>query len=130
MTSRELLVAALVRHREHREPIDLVAPEIDADRMVRRRRVGIDDRPAHRDLASPLDLVLAPVARGDEPTEQLVAVDLVTLAQDDRVDVLDVRAESLYERAHGRDDDRRRAVTTLSQPPHDPQAPAHRLQRG
>ena len=63
----EVPVAALVRDREDREPIDLVAPEVDAHRMVGRRRVHVDDRSAHRDLAAPLDLVLPPVARADEP---------------------------------------------------------------
>ena len=45
------------------EPVDLVAPQVDADGVVGGRRVHVDDRAAHRDLAPRLDLVLAPVAR-------------------------------------------------------------------
>ena len=49
---------------------------------------------------------------------------------DDRLDVLDVRTEALHERAHGRDDDRGQVVAAGAQPPHHPEAPAHRLGRG
>ena len=45
--------------------------------MVGGRRVDVDDRAAHRELAARLDLVLAPVAHRDEPLDELVAVDLV-----------------------------------------------------
>ena len=67
---------ALVGDRELREPVDLVAPEVDAHGMVGGRRVDVDDRAAHRDLAARLDLVLAPVAHRDEPVDELVAVEL------------------------------------------------------
>ena len=73
--------------------------------MVVGRRVHVDDRPAHRHLAPRLHLVLAPVAAGDEAGDQLVAVDLVAGAHHDRLDLLDVRAEPLHQRAHRRDDD-------------------------
>ena len=98
--------------------------------MVGGRRVHVDDRAAHRDLAARLDLVLAPVADRDEPLDELVAVDLRARLHDDRLDVLDVRAEPLHERAHRRDHDRGQVVAARAQPPDDAQAPAHRLDRG
>ena len=89
-----------------RQPVDLVAPEVDAHRVVVGRRVDVDDRAAHRDLAARLDLVLAPVAAGDERLDQLVAVDPPARAHDDRLDLLDVGPEPLHQRPHRRDDDR------------------------
>ena len=53
---------ALVGDRERGEAVDLVAPEVDAHGVVVGRRVHVDDRAPHRDLAARLDLVLAPVA--------------------------------------------------------------------
>ena len=76
--SRDLGRRTLVGDREVREPIDLVAPQVDAHRMVGGGGIHVDDRAAHRDLAPRLDLVLAPVADRDEPRDELVAVDLRT----------------------------------------------------
>ena len=104
---------ALVGDRERREAVDLVAPEVDAHRMVVGRRVHVDDRAPHRDLAARLHLVLAPVPAGDQPGHQLVAVDVVAGADHDRLDLLDVRAEALHERAHRGDDDRGRRAGYL-----------------
>ncbi|GIU89064.1 MAG: hypothetical protein KatS3mg010_0163 [Acidimicrobiia bacterium] len=123
-------MAALVGDRELREAVDLVAPEVDPYRVVRGGRVHVHDRAAHRDLAARLHLVLAPVPGGDEPFDELVAVEAVAAPHDDRFDVLDVRAEPLHERAHGRDDDGREVVATGAQAPHDAQPPPHRLGRG
>ena len=124
----DVVGGALVGDRERGQAVDLVAPEVDAHRMVVGRRVHVDDRAAHRDLAARLDLVLAPVAAGDEARDQLVAVDLVAGAHDDRLDLLDVRAEALHQRPHRRDDDRGRRARPGGAP-HHPQAPAHRLER-
>ena len=74
--------------------------------MIGGRRVHVDDRAAHRELAARFDLVLAPVAHRDELLDELVAVELRARAHDDRLDVLDVRTEPLHERADRRDDDR------------------------
>ena len=67
---------ALVGHRELRQPVDLVAPQVDAHRMVGGRRVHVDDRAAHRELTARLDLVLAPVAHRDELLDERVTVEL------------------------------------------------------
>ena len=74
------------------------------------RREHVDDRAAHRDLAAVLDLVLAAVADAHEPLDELGRVDLVAGADDDRLDVGDVRAEPLHEGPDRGD--------------HDPRAPA------
>ncbi len=52
---------ALVADGERGEAVDLVAPQVDADRLVRRRGEHVDDAAAHRELPAVLDLVLAPV---------------------------------------------------------------------
>ena len=90
----EVVGRPLVGNRERREAIDLVAPQVDAHRMVIGRRVDVDDRTAHGQLAARLDLVLAPVATGDEAGHELVAVDVVAGRDDDRFDLLDVRARA------------------------------------
>ena len=100
--------------------------------MVVGRRVHVDDRPPHRDLAARLHLVLAPVATGDQPGDELVAVDLVARLHDDGLDLVGVRTEPLHQRAHRRHDDLRRGATALrsaAEPPHHAQATAHRLER-
>ena len=96
--------------------------------MVVGRRVHVDDRAPHRDLAARLHLVLTPVAAGDQPGDQLVAVDVVAGRHDDRLDLLDVRTEPLHQRAHRRHHDRGRRRPDR-EPPHHPQATAHRLER-
>ena len=59
----------------------------------------------------------------DEP----VPVEMGPRAGDDRLDVLDVGTEPLHERPHRRHQHRRQVAG--AQPPHHPQAPAHRLHR-
>ena len=68
---------ALVADRERSEPVDLVTPEIDADRHVGRRGEDVDDAASHGELAAVLHLVLAPVAHGDQCREEVRHVDLV-----------------------------------------------------
>ena len=123
-------VRALVGDRERREPVDLVAPEVDAHGMVVGRRVHVDDRAAHRDLAARLDLVLAPVAhrrragrrarrgRRGRPARTTIGSTSSTCGPS--------RCTSA----------RTGATTTVgqvlaagAQPPHHAQAPAHRLER-
>ncbi len=101
--------------------------------MVGSRRVDVDDRAAHRDLAARLHLVLAPVPHRDELLDQTIPVELVTRPHDDRLERLDVRTEPLHQRAHrshdhGRQD--RGLVVAVPQPPDDAQPPAHGLDRG
>ncbi len=120
----------LVGDGEVREPVDLVAPQVDAHGVIGGGGIDVDDRAPHRDLAARLDLVLAPVTDGDQLRDELVAVDLRALAHDDGLDVLDVRAEPLHQGPDGRDDRPRQVLAARAQPPDDAQAPAHRLGRG
>jgi hypothetical protein len=95
----------LVRDRELGEPVDLIAPQVDAHRPVGGRREHVDDRAPHRHLAAVLDHVLSAVADGHQVGHQLVAVELLTRAHDDRLGVFGVRAEALHQRAdRGHDD--------------------------
>ena len=148
---RGIVRGALVGDREGAEAIDLVTPQVDAHRVVVGHRVDVDDRAADGDLAPRLDLVLAPVAHRDEARDEVVAVDAVARAHDDRLDVLDVGAEALHQRAHRRHEHgrqradadsigrppkgrllRRRPSRPLdagAQPPEDALAAAHRLER-
>ena len=56
----------LVVDAERGEPVDLVAPQVDADRRIGGRRVDVDDRAPAGELAAVLDELLAPVAELDE----------------------------------------------------------------
>ena len=91
---------ALVDDRELGEPVDLVAPEVDAHRHVGGAREHVDDRAPHGHLAPVLDLVLAAVPVGDEPVEQLVGVDAVAHPDHERLHLGDVGAEALDEGPH------------------------------
>ena len=69
----EVLDRPLVGHVEPGEPVDLVAPQVDADRLVGRRGEDVDDAAPDGQLAPVLDDRLAPVAQahqvGDEPVD-------------------------------------------------------------
>ena len=126
----EITGRALVRDRELREPVDIVAPEVDTHGVVGGRRVHVDDRAAHRELTARLHLVLAPVAHRDEPVDEHVAVELRAWLDDDGLDGFDVRAEPLHERAHRCDDGCGQMVAADAQPPNGAQPAAQRLGRG
>ena len=125
---RQVRGAALVRDGELDETVDLVTPEIDADRSIGRGREHVDDRTAHRDLTAVFDLVLAPVPRQHQPLDEAVLVDPVARSHDDRGRVLRTGTEALDECPHGCDDDLQRLVARM-QAPHDPQPTPHRLDR-
>ena len=65
------------------QPVDLVAPQVDADRLVRRGGEHVDDAAPHGELPAVLDLVLAPVALGHQLGQQGPDVDLLPGADDD-----------------------------------------------
>ncbi len=96
---------ALVVDRELGEAIDLVAPQVDADRRVGGRREDVDDRAPAGHLAPVLDQFLAAVAHADQPLQHVVGIEHAALGDDDRLDVGDVRAEALQEGPHRRHDD-------------------------
>ena len=105
----DLLERALVGDREPADLVDLVAPELDAERVLLGRREHVDDAAAHRELAAALNQVDARVCRRGQLPHDLVEGDLVTLVQLDRGEVgkpLDLRLE---QRTYRRDDDPERA---------------------
>ena len=127
----EVAVRTLVGDRELRQPVDLVAPEVDAHRMVGGRRVDVDDRTAHRELAARLDLVLAAVAHRDEPLDEVVAVDLRAGRRRRSARRPRRAGPSRCTSARiGATTTCGQVLATRAQPPHHPQAPAHRLGRG
>ena len=63
----DLLQGALVGDREGADLLDVVAPELHAQRVFLGRREDVDDAAADRELAAPLDQVDAGVRRGREP---------------------------------------------------------------
>ena len=117
---------ALVVHPERRQPVDLVAPQVDADRCVGGRGVHVDDRATPGELATVLDEFLAAVPELDERPRQLVRVDLGARAHDDGLDRRCAGTELLQQRPHAGDDDRRDAGG-VTQAPQDLEAVAHRL---
>ena len=118
----------LVAHRELGEPVDLVAPEIDAHRAVGRGREHVDDRAPHGELAPVLHHLLAAVAGIDERSYEVVAIALLTGQHHERTGVGGDRSEALHEGSHRRDDHAGRPGW-LGQPPQHPEATAHRLHR-
>ena len=113
----EVVGGALVGDGELGEPVDLVAPQVDAHGPVGGGREDVDDRAAHRHLAAVLDLLLAAVAGADELGDELVAVALLAGHDHHGLDVLDVGPEPLHQRPHRCDEHprrpaRRRAAAT------------------
>ena len=121
-------VGTLVTHRERGETLDLVSPQVDTNRPVSRRRVHVDDGTPDGDLATVLHLVLAAVARVDEPFHQVGLIDDPAGPDDDRLDVLYVRSETLHERP-GRSDENFRGALRITKMPHGSHAATHRFHR-
>src|SRR5206468_2587656 len=95
---------ALVGHGELGETVDLVAPQVDTDGNVGGGREDVDDRASDRDLSAVLDLVLAAVTGGDELFDELGRVEYITRMDDDGLDILYVRPQSLHEGPYGCDE--------------------------
>ena len=122
---------ALIVDGELAQPIDFVAPEIDANGGVGGRGEHIDDRTAHRELAAMLDLVLAAIADAGEPLDECRRIELVSGTDDDGIDVAGTGTETLHQRARGGDDEQLvRAFAALAQVPQRAQPAAHRLDAG
>ncbi len=117
---------SLVVHAERGQPVDLVTPQVDADRRVGGGGVDVDDRATAGELAAVLDEFLAAVPELDERPRQLIRVDLGARANDDGFDRGRTGTEFLQQRPHPGDDDRRDACG-IAQPPEDLEALAHRL---
>ena len=127
----QVVDGALVGHVEPGQPVDLVAPQVDAHRLVGGGREDVDDPAPHGQLPAVLDDGLASVAHGHQLADQLGHVDAVTLPHDDRSGRGAERAQPLQHRLDGGDHQVRTvaARSTLSaapaQLPEQSEPPAH-----
>jgi hypothetical protein len=114
--------------RELGQPVDLVPPQVDPQRIVGGGREDVDDRASARHLAAVFHQFLAAVAHRHQPGQHVVGVEGLAGADNDRLRrlIVGVRAESLEQGADPGHDDPRPAVR-LGQPPEDTQTPPHRL---
>ena len=94
----EVVDRALVVDAEVGQPVDLVAPQVDAHRVVAGRREDVDDRPAPGELAAVLDELLAAVAELGQAVHELVGVDDVGVADGDRLGRRRAGTEPLQQR--------------------------------
>ena len=120
----------MVADRERGQPVHLVAPQVDADGRVGGGGEDVDDAAAHRELATVLHLMLAPVPHGHQLGKELTHVDLLPRVDDDRRRALQ-RAQPLQNGPDRSDDHPRRrgqgGVGRSGQCVEHRQASAHRL---
>ena len=105
-----VLQRPLVGDGEAADLLDLVAPQLDPERVLLGRREDVDDAAAHRELAPLLDQVDAGVRRRGQPLDDVVQGRGVAGRQLDRRQVTEARDLRLEERAHRGDDDVERSV--------------------
>ena len=108
------------------QSVNLVAPEVDTERGVGRRRPYVDDGSSDRHLPPVLNLVLAAVAGGYQVGHQVALVHHVARADSLGRRPARPRAESLHEGPTG-SHDYRRGVLQVAEPVQDPETPAHGL---
>ena len=119
---------ALVVDAERRQPVDLVAPQVDAHGRVASRREHVDDRSPAGELTTVFDELLAAIAEVDEPAGQLVGIDDGAVAHLDRLGGESTGTEALQEGAHA-GDDHSWSPLRLAKSPQDLEAATHRLDR-
>ena len=111
----------LIGDREHPHLGDLVAPELNPDRMLGGRREKVEDAPAHRELTAPRDHVDPVVGEFDQPGRQAIEVELGADRQHDWLDIGQIGGHRLQQRSHRGDDDLQRrpqpVVIRARQPP-------------
>ena len=95
----------LVGHRELPDVLDVVAEELDADRMRIGRREDVEQPAADRELAPALDEVDARIREIDEPAHGLVQIGAVTDPQPQRCDLAQTPDHRLQHAAHRADHD-------------------------
>ena len=122
----DISFTSLVVHREGGEAVDFIAPQVDADRRVGRRRKDVDDRASLGDFTAVLHEVLASVTRFHELLHEGGRIDHRTLGDHDRLDPGGVRTELLEEGAHARHDHLGHSFG-VTDPPQDFEPSTHRL---
>ena len=118
---------ALFGDGEFGEPVDLVAPQIDPDRSIRRARINVDDGAPNRNFTPMFDLPFSPVAGQNERLDEIDRIEPIAGTNHDGrptrfgVDPLD-------ERPSGGDNQRGRTVA--AQPMQHLEALTHGLDPG
>ena len=103
------LERALVGDLEVADLLDLVAPELDPQRVLLGRREDVEDAAAHGEVAALLDQLDAGVAGRDQSRDDRRSRSAVVAgAQLDRLQLAEARHLRLQHRAHRRHDDRSR----------------------
>ena len=134
----------LAGHGEGPDALDLVAPQLDPDRVVLAGREEVDQAAPDGDLAPALDHVGAGVAGRDQPLQQLLEVDPVAGGHGHRLDHVQPGGEWLHHRpgGHGQQAQARSVGGAGAAPPNPPgqiglaepveqaQAGGHRLRAG
>ncbi len=127
---RQLGQGALAGHGEGADALDLVAPELDPDRVVLARGEEVDQPAPDGHLAAALDHVGAPVAGGDQPLQQLLQLDLVAPGHPHRVDRVQARGQRLHHRPGGHGQQAQSVLLGQAEPVEQAQAGGHRLGAG
>ena len=130
----EISHRALIGHRELRETIHLVAPQVDTHGRVGSRTEHVHDPAAYRHLAAVLHLMLSPIAPRHQLRHHPAQVALVAArnAQQRRLGIRHVRAQPLQQRPDRRNDHlwhRGRSGCCTAQGLEHSQPSAHRLGR-
>ena len=101
--------AALIGGLEEADLLDLVAPELDPERVLVGRREHVKQAAADRDLAPPLDEFDPRVPDLDQMRDGVLQAGLLTRLQLDRRELTQPRHHRLQQAAHGRRDNGQRA---------------------
>ncbi len=127
----DLVEGALVGDRERPDLVDVVAPELHAQRVLLGRREDVDDAAAHGELATPLDQVDTGVRRVGQSADDVLERSGVARGELHRLEVAEALDLRLQHRAHRGHDDPQRAVGGLAarvaQPPQHGQPPTDRV---
>ena len=123
----EVVEGPLVRDVEGRQAFDVVAEEVESDRLVALRRPQVDDAATHGELCAVLDQALPAISHVDERREEEVTVELHAPSHLDRFEG-HLGREYLRNGAGGRHDHVR--GTTLRNSPAQERPRRHRLTVG
>ncbi len=123
---------ALVGDREEADLLDVVAPELDPDRVLLGRREDVEDAAADGELAALLDQLDPRVADGDQALEKVVELDGVAGPRRHRLQLAEAGHLRLQHRAdrgdHHPDRSGRRVVGAgMGEPAQHGQPPADRV---
>ena len=120
------LGGTLIGHRELGEAVNLIAPQIDADRAVGGRREHIHDGTPHREHAPVLHLHIAPVAPAGQVSGQLAQINPIARCHPHWLGIAGIKHQSLKQGPH-RGHQNRRALLGVVELPDGLATPAHRL---